>query len=270
MAIQEAFPTLTVYCISTLGQLNRLANPSPISYLGGSTTHLRLLWRLNGISYPTLRKRLLSAGYSLSRFYCDLPHSGTFYPRQRSLPCLRCLDPKRFLKCDPFVRLPEWKSRRPLPLTHSSLPVIISFQGATSEYSMGLMAKIDAPLFLDVTIRCFHPLVFSIPQPAPLFSRTTNVRSVSSSTCGPLQSPCQVHTFLDQHGHFPIEHSRRKDLTRRVRTAGCKPAPETKVALSTLVQVCASSCLPFVLDASLLLSHLPGSISVITSAMRLS
>jgi hypothetical protein len=48
--------------VSTLGQLNQLANPSPILSLGGSTTHLRLFWLLNGISYPTLWKRLLSAG----------------------------------------------------------------------------------------------------------------------------------------------------------------------------------------------------------------
>jgi hypothetical protein len=47
----------------------------------------------------------------------------------------------------------------------------------------------------------------------------------------------------------PMEHSRQKNLTRRVRTASCKPAPETKVVLSSPVQVCAS-CLSFLLDTS--------------------
>ena len=47
-----------------------------------------------------------------------------------------------------------------------------------------------------------------------------------------------------------MERSRRKNLTQRVRTAGCRPAPETKVAIPSLVQVCASSSLPFPFDAS--------------------
>jgi hypothetical protein len=134
---------------------------------------------------------------------------------------------------------PDWKSRRPLPLTHSKLPAITSFQG--------LMARIDAPLFHDVTIRCFHPFIFSISPPASLFSRTTKFKA---SPCGPLQSPRHGHAFLHQHRHCPVEHSHRKNLTRRVRTAGCKPAPETKVSHSSPVQVCASSSLPFPLDAS--------------------
>jgi hypothetical protein len=72
---------------------------------------------------------------------------------------------------------PDWKSRCSLPLTCFEHPAVTSsFQGA-SEYPMDLMARIDAPLFHDVTIRCFHPLIFSISQPAPLFGRTTKFKA---------------------------------------------------------------------------------------------
>jgi hypothetical protein len=102
---------------------------------------------------------------------------------------------------------PDWKSRRPLPLTHFELPAVTSFQGA-SEYSMVLMARTDAPLFHDVAIRCFYPLLFSISQPAPQFSRTTKFKtSYHPRVCCPLQSPRQGHTFLHQHRHCPMERS---------------------------------------------------------------
>jgi len=155
----------------------------------------------------------------LSRFSRDLPHSDVFHP-------------KRFSKCDPFAR----------PLTRK--PVV-----QASECSMGLMARVDAPLFHDVTMRCFHPLIFSISQSVRLSKSHNKVQNTLSSTCGPLQSPHQGHTFLHWHGRCPMEQSRRKYLTR-VRTAGCKPAPETKVSHSSPVQVCASSCLLFSIDAS--------------------
>ena len=47
---------------------------------------------------------------------------------------------------------------------------------------MDLMARMtDAPLFRDILISCFHPLIFSISQLARLFlSRTTNFKGTFS------------------------------------------------------------------------------------------
>jgi hypothetical protein len=115
---------------------------------------------------------------------------------------------------------------------------------------MDLVARIDTPLFHDVAIRCFNPLIFGMSQPAPLFGRTTKFKASYHPRV--VLYSCRVRVILSftQHRHYPMEHSLPKNLTRRVRTAGCKPAPETKVALSSPVQVCASSCLSFPLDAS--------------------
>ena len=93
----------------------------------------------------------------LSRFSCNLPHSDTFHPAQRPLARPQCLDPKRFLKCDPLNSPHNWESRPP-PLPR--------FNWA-SENLMDLMATIDAPLLHDVLIGCFHVLIFNISQPRP-------------------------------------------------------------------------------------------------------
>ena len=142
------------------------------------------------------------------------------------------------------VRSPPWpESRRPLPLTHSKPPAITSFQGA-SEYLMDLMARIDAPLFHDVTIRCFHPLIFSIPQPAPLFSRTTKFKASYHPRVVLYSHRVRVVLSFTNTDIALWNILTKKKTQSAGQNGSCKPAPETKVSLSSPVQVCASSCLP--------------------------
>ena len=109
---------------------------------------------------------------------------------------------------------------------------------------MGLMGRIDAPLFHDVLISCFDLLILVFHS--PLGSLVAQQSSKHRIIYVVLYSH-RVRVILSFVGtHFPIEQPqpRRRILTQRVRTAGCKPAPETKVAFLSLVQVCVSSCLP--------------------------
>ena len=113
------------------------------------------------------------------------------------------------------------------------------------------MAKIDAPLFHDVAIRCFYPFIFSISQAAALFSRTTSskhlIMHVLSFT---VQWPRQGHTFLHQHRHMPYRIF----------------SPEKSYAAGQNSSFVPLPVFPFYL---MLLSHLRGSISVIILARRL-
>ena len=107
--------------ISTLGQLNRPANPSPISYLGGSTTYPRLLWLLNGISYPTLWKRRLSASILyhaspvISFIRIRFTRDNGRWPVRDAMPRPETLLEMRYRDVH---STPEWKSRRPFPRCH--------------------------------------------------------------------------------------------------------------------------------------------------------
>lgn len=162
---------------------------------------------------------------------------------------------------------PDWKSRRSLPLTRFEHPAVTSsFQGA-SEYSMDLMARIDAPLFHDVTIRCFHPLIFSILQPAPLSSRTTkfkaayhprlilysrHVRIILSFTSTDI-ALWYILVRKISHGGSERQAANLRQRRKLPFRLWCRFVPRPVS--------------PFHL---ILLSHLRGLISVITSAMRLS
>jgi hypothetical protein len=158
---------------------------------------------------------------------------------------------------------PDWKSRRPLPptQTHSQLPAVTSFQGG-SEYSMDLMARIDTPLFHNVAIRCFHPLIFSISQPAPLFGRTTKFKASYHPYSRRVRvilpfTSTDIALWNILAGKFSRGGSERQAANLRQRR---------KLPFRLRCRFVPRPVSPFHL---MLLSHLRGSISMITLAIRL-
>lgn len=133
---------------------------------------------------------------------------------------------------------------------------------------MDLMTRIDTPLFQDVTIRYFYPVVFSNSQAAPLFSRTTNVQSILLSTCGPLQLySCHVRAILP----FPSTGITLWNiLVGKISRSGSERQvanlrQRRKLLFRLRCRFVPRPVSPFHL---MLLSYLQGSISVIKSAMR--
>ncbi|KAI0289334.1 hypothetical protein BC826DRAFT_1107056 [Russula brevipes] len=146
----------------------------PDAFLGGSIPHLQFL-SLEGISFPSVGRLLLSASHLAFLSLWDLPHSGYVSP-DAMVGCLSSLTRLETL-CLGF-RSPQSRPDRPSlpPPIRVIVPILaeLSFRGA-SEYLEDLVAQIDAPLLSHFDITFFMDLIFEIPHLGRFIGRATGL-----------------------------------------------------------------------------------------------
>jgi F-box-like len=159
--MQESFPALT--------EVNLWCKPGPghlsDSFLNGSAPRLRHL-TLESVSFPSLRKFLLSTSDLKSLFLKEIPNDWYISPEAMatSLSALTKLESLSIEFASPTPQ-PKRRTRRLPPHTRSVLSALTSlyFKG-TSEYLEVLAAQINAPILERLRTRFFNQLVFDIPQ----------------------------------------------------------------------------------------------------------
>ena len=175
-AMQVPLPKLVTMQIIRW-KCNETATAFPDSFLGGSAPRLRDLY-FWCIPFPGLPKLILSATHLVNLTLQCIPHSGYFSPESiaTALSTLISLENLFLNFLSPQCR-PEWKSRRPPPLTRSVLPVLTSlaFKG-DSEYIDDLVACIDTPRLFELNITFFNQVVFDTPQFIQFISRTPTLK----------------------------------------------------------------------------------------------
>jgi len=177
--MQDPFPALTHLAIWLHDEMAPVISDS---FLGGSAPRLRH-FELAGIPFPALPNLLLSATDLVLLSLAKIPHSGYISPEAMVivLSALTRLESLSLGFQSPRSR-PAKASRRRPPLTRTILPALIylQFSGVT-EYLEDLVARIDAPLLVELSITFFHQLVFDLLQ-FPMFLCRTKAFTVLNHT----------------------------------------------------------------------------------------
>ena len=200
------------------------------SFLGGSAPQLQDL-RLSRIPFPALPNLLLSATDLVTLDLWKIPHSGYISP-EAMVTCLSALTRLKSLTLgfqSPLSR-PAQANRRPPPPTRTILPALIGFTfGGVTEYLEDLVARIDAPLLVEIFITFFNQLVFDLLQ-LPKFLCRTETFSVLE------------HAQVDFGEHFTRVNfsslTETFDETLLSLTISCR---ELDWQLSSLSQICNSA-----------------------------
>ena len=179
-AMQEPFPELTY--------LRLLSNAKtvpilPDSFLGGSAPHLRLI-SFGHIPFPGLPKLLLSAIHLVELRVWNIPHSGYFSPETMvtALSTMASLG-ELLLEFESPRSCPDQANRRPPPPIRLALPVLTEFRfKGVCEYLEDLVAHIDAPRLVELTITFFNDIVFDSPQVMQFISRTPMPKAFKTAT----------------------------------------------------------------------------------------
>jgi hypothetical protein len=173
-AMQQPFPALTHLRLWPYDETAPVAD----SFLGGSAPLLQSLTLMH-IPFPGLPNLLLSATHLTRLELRRIPHSGYISPEAMvtCLSVLTSLDSLTIGFKSPRS-CPDWRSRRPPPLSRTLLPALtfLQFQGV-SEYLEDLVARIDAPLLVLLDITFFNDIVFNTPQLAQFMSRTPKFKA---------------------------------------------------------------------------------------------
>lgn len=182
-AMQRPFPTLRRLHIWLVPSKNKAASVAPASFLGGFTPHLQSL-RLWSIPFPGLPTLLLSATHLVDLNLQTIPHSGYFSPEAMvtALSVLINLE-KLLIEFESSQSRPDQRSQCLPPPTRTLLPVLIQLQflGA-SECLEDLIAWIDAPLLVKLSITFFQQLIFNTPQLTEFISRTPKFKARDTDT----------------------------------------------------------------------------------------
>ena len=171
-AMHQPFPALTrlqLHCEAR----DETAPVFPNSFLGGSAPRLQSLI-LGGIPCPGIPKLLRSAIHLVTLELSGIPHSGYFPPEVMvvGLSGLNRLE-RLVIEFDSPQCRPDQKTRLPPPPTRTLLPVLTTFQfKGVGEYLEDLLARIDAPLLINLEVTFFHQLIFNTPQLAQFIGRT--------------------------------------------------------------------------------------------------
>ena len=167
--MQESFLALThLYLSSSYESVPNL----PDSFLGGSAPRLRSL-RLIRIPFPALPKLLLSANDLVVLEFWIIPHSGYISPKAMvtCLSSLTRLERFQLYFKSPRSR-PERPSRRLSSLARIDLPALTRFEfRGVNEYIEDLVARINAPLLVDIRVSFFNQLLFDISELAQFIDR---------------------------------------------------------------------------------------------------
>ena len=178
-AMQRPFPSLTDLYLGPfygpidhcpcLSATNEPPAVFPKKFLGGSSPHLRSLW-LDGISFPTLPKLLLSTKHLVRLRIEDITRSGYISSKAMTncLPSLTKLE-ELTIEFRSARNLPGRETLHPRSRRHPTLPVLTSlaFAGG-SEYLENIYACIDAAHLRYANLLLFTPTVFRI-SPFSLF-----------------------------------------------------------------------------------------------------
>ncbi len=168
--MQDPFPALTHLILRVHDEMAPIISDS---FLGGLAPRLQRL-TLKRIPFPALLNLLLSATDLVILDLRKIPHSGYISPEAMvtGLSALTRLDQLTIRFQSPLSR-PAKASRRPPHLTRTVLPALthLEFRGVT-EYLEDLVARIDAPLLVEVWIKFFNQLVFNLLELTKFLCRT--------------------------------------------------------------------------------------------------
>jgi hypothetical protein len=202
----------------------------PESFLGRSAPRLVYL-ALVGIPFPGLPNLLLSATHLVYLLLLNIPSSGYISPETMvtALSTLTSLE-SFALKFQSPRSHPDWTDRRLPTLTRSVLPVLthFSFKGVY-EYLDDLVACIDAPRVINLSITFFNDIVFDTPQFIQFISRTPTLKALENA-----------HIVFGDHTAivgFSLQTSEHGSLKAKI---SCR---ELDWQVSSLEQVC-TLCLP--------------------------
>jgi len=157
----------------------------PHSFLGGYAPHLRRLTLFN-IPLRAVQKLLLSANNLVYLSLDRIPDPGHNSPEGMAtyLSGLTRLETLILLFHLPgFQRLSQVPHQRLPPLTPSVLPALtrLDFQGRTYHLEC-LVARIDAPLLLDLSIVFLQYDVFDVPQLGRFISHAEKLGTLARAT----------------------------------------------------------------------------------------
>jgi F-box-like len=178
--MQGPFPNLKCLYLESTDSDRTLFVPD--TFLHGSAPRLQVL-RLNGVSFPSLPRLLLSSAGLTTLDLNELP-SNAYIPPEDMAIYLSALTKLEIFNITFLSPNPHPKRRnRPLPpLTRSLLPALtkLSFRGV-SEYLEVLAARLDAPRLNCFKIGFFNQLIFDIPQTVRFLSHLEWLRLTSPS-----------------------------------------------------------------------------------------
>jgi len=189
----KPFTALTSLILTSYDEIG----PTPVlpdAFLGGYAPRLREI-QLIGISFPGLRKLLLSTTDLVSLYLHDIPYSRYISPEAMvvSLSMLTRLGTLELRFRFPRSRA-DREARYPSPITRVVLRTLtwLLYQG-DSEYLEDIMHRIDAPLLDCMNITFFNQLLFDTPQLRHFISRT-----------GIFRAPDCARIFFN-HGYVTVE-----------------------------------------------------------------
>jgi len=169
--MQETFPALKKLNLCFSSDVES-APALPDSFLGGSAPRLRSL-SLRSIPFPALPKLLLSTTDLVFLQVWEIPHSGYISPKAM-ITCLSSLTRLEHLSLhfeSPRSR-PARPSRRLSSLTRVDLPALTHFHfHGVNEYIEYMMARINAPLLVEIRVRFFNHLLFDMSELAQFSDR---------------------------------------------------------------------------------------------------
>jgi hypothetical protein len=171
LMMQESFLALTHLYLSSSNESVTVPN-LPDSFLGGSAPRLRSLTLIR-IPFPALPNLLLSTNDLVFLDLWIIPHSGYISPKAM-VTCLSALTRlERFeLYFESPRSRPERPSRRLSSLPRVDLPALTRFEfRGVNEYIEDLVARINAPLLVDIRVSFFNQLLFDISELAQFIDR---------------------------------------------------------------------------------------------------
>jgi hypothetical protein len=204
-ALQQPFPALTYLRFG----FNIEATPIiPASFLDGSATALETLI-LDCIPFPGLPNLLLSTTHLVDLDIQSIPHSGYISP-EAMVACLSVLTRLEYLYIG-FESPQSRPDRRPHPHARTHLPVLttLSFSGV-SEYLEDLVARIDAPLLLELSITFFHQLLFDNSQPTRFIRCTPKFKAHNEAHVGFSDSDVTITLPRIFDGELELKFSYRR------------------------------------------------------------
>jgi hypothetical protein len=174
-AMEVPFPNLTCLVLYS----NQTVTILPDSFLDGYAPSMKFL-RLSRIPIPGLPGLLLRSIELCHLYLHSIPHSGYFSPEE----FVTCLSALRnllniSLQFESPLSRPDRGSRRPLPLTRTSLPKLgnLNFHGV-SEYLEDLLVRIDAPQLKCLDVAFFNQIDFDTPQLVQFVGRTPRLNAL--------------------------------------------------------------------------------------------
>ena len=170
-AMQMPFPALTHFLL----RCDDIPEPAiPDTFFGGSAPRLQYL-RIEGIPFPGIPKLLLNVTRLVHLYLRKIPDAGYISPEAMST-CLSVLTSLNtlYLGFQLYSRSPPVReSRRPPPITRTTLPDLISFRfKGASEYLDHLVARIDTPRLQDLSMNFPPRMNFDTPNLVHFISRT--------------------------------------------------------------------------------------------------